>query len=67
MTTDAQFKDLVKVLKKINRLDLWFRGGAKKYFMEAENPTSKGCIEFLLQLHSIELNSEQLQILQSIE
>lgn len=50
--TDAQFKELCAELKKINRLDLWFRGGARDYYDNEENPTANGCVEYLLNLHS---------------
>jgi hypothetical protein len=50
--TDAQFKELCAELKNIDRLDLWFRGGARDYYDSEENPTANGCVEYLLKLHS---------------
>ena len=58
MVSDIQFKELCAELKKINRLDLWFRGGARQYYSETENPTAEGCVEFLLELHSEEEPAE---------
>ena len=50
--TDAQIRELCEELKKINRVDLWFRGGARDYYDSEENPTATGCVEYLLDLHS---------------
>lgn len=58
MVSDSQFKELVAELKNINRLDLWFKGGARQYYSEAENPTAQECVEFLLELHSEEEPAE---------